>query len=154
MTKYLLLAALSLSLPAICKESASKSWGHWLAETARETARVIIEEKIPVQVYGNYCGPQHGDGNYRLLPVDAVDRACMEHDRCYDSHYSSCACDARLVVDLQNAIVTADEWNYSHVVAGVIMAWFSKSECKCKDRLGYTRTLSSPLLSDKHMCRV
>lgn len=33
--------------------------------------------------YGNYCGPGHGDPTYRTPPVDAVDAACREHNRCY-----------------------------------------------------------------------
>ena len=34
-------------------------------------------------VYGNYCGLGHGDPTWKTPPIDAVDLACREHDRCY-----------------------------------------------------------------------
>ena len=44
-------------------------------------------------IYGNYCGPRApGEKqSYSKPPIDAVDGACMAHDRCYDSlGYGKC----------------------------------------------------------------
>src|SRR4029077_14661699 len=45
-------------------------------------------------IYGNYCGPGHGDPTGATPPVDAVDAACRTHDLCYDAtNYFNCGCD-------------------------------------------------------------
>ena len=50
-----------------------------------------------VPVYGNWCGPGHGKGE----AVDALDRACMRHDQCYERRgYGDCGCDNQLVKDI------------------------------------------------------
>jgi len=42
---------------------------------------------LGVKVYGNWCGPNHGSGK----PIDALDRICMYHDKCYDKYgYFNC----------------------------------------------------------------
>ena len=38
---------------------------------------------LSLPVYGNYCGLGHGDPTWKTPPIDAVDLACREHDRCY-----------------------------------------------------------------------
>ena len=43
----------------------------------------ITERPKSLPFYGNYCGRGHGDPTYRTPPVDAVDAACREHNRCY-----------------------------------------------------------------------
>ena len=40
-------------------------------------------QSLTLPVYGNYCGPGHGDTTWRTPPIDAVDLVCREHDRCY-----------------------------------------------------------------------
>ena len=43
----------------------------------------LTERPSSLPFYGNYCGPGHGDPTYKTPPVDAVDLACREHNRCY-----------------------------------------------------------------------
>ena len=65
----------------------------------------LTERPSRLPFYGNYCGPGHGDPTYETPPVDAVDLACREHNRCYallggfDSR-----CDRRFVELLPTAI--------------------------------------------------
>jgi hypothetical protein len=65
----------------------------------------LPERPSSLPFYGNYCGPGHGDPTYQTPPVDAVDLACREHNRCYallggfDSR-----CDRRFVKLLPTAI--------------------------------------------------
>ena len=48
-------------------------------------------------VHGNWCGPGHGKGE----AVDALDRSCMRHDKCYQRRgYGDCECDAQLIDDI------------------------------------------------------
>ena len=51
-----------------------------------------------IPVHGNWCGPDHGSGGEA---VDGLDRACMRHDKCYETQgYGDCGCDAQLVSDI------------------------------------------------------
>ena len=43
----------------------------------------ITERPRSLPFYGNYCGRGHGDPTFNTPPVDAVDAACREHNRCY-----------------------------------------------------------------------
>ena len=43
----------------------------------------LTERPTSLPFYGNYCGPGHGDPIYKTPPVDGVDLACREHNRCY-----------------------------------------------------------------------
>jgi hypothetical protein len=43
----------------------------------------LTERPTSLPFYGNYCGPGHGDPTYKTPPVDGVDLACREHNRCY-----------------------------------------------------------------------
>ncbi|XP_037076843.1 phospholipase A2-like [Pollicipes pollicipes] len=40
----------------------------------------VGREALLYNVYGNYCG---ASSRYDLLPIDEVDRCCLEHDLCY-----------------------------------------------------------------------
>lgn len=51
--------------------------------------------KIPVPVYGNWCGPNYGSGR----PVDALDALCREHDNSYAAG-SKIAADKKFVRNL------------------------------------------------------
>jgi hypothetical protein len=43
----------------------------------------LTQRPASLPFYGNYCGPGHGDPTYKTPPVDGVDLACREHNRCY-----------------------------------------------------------------------
>ena len=50
-----------------------------------------------IPAHGNWCGPGHGKGE----AVDALDRSCMRHDKCYERRgYGDCDCDAQLINDI------------------------------------------------------
>jgi hypothetical protein len=65
----------------------------------------LTERPQSLPVYGNYCGRGHGDPTYQTPPVDAVDAACREHNRCYAllGDFDS-RCDRRFVKLLPAAI--------------------------------------------------
>lgn len=54
-------------------------------------------QKAPLGVWGNWCGPNCGDGP----TCDDVDNCCYHHDKCYDKFhntcYQSCICDIQLI---------------------------------------------------------
>jgi hypothetical protein len=65
----------------------------------------LSERPSSLPFYGNYCGPGHGDPTYQTPPVDAVDLACREHNRCYALLGSfDRRCDRRFVELLPTAI--------------------------------------------------
>lgn len=63
-----------------------------------------IKEVATFPRYGNYCGldrPQVGEAP---IPVDEVDGACMNHDRCYADKgpENVTMCDTMLITELKN----------------------------------------------------
>eukprot|EP00741_Cyanophora_paradoxa_P016516 tig00020927_g15947.t1 len=111
-----------------------------------------------MKLHGHYCGPNHGDGTYETEPVDALDRACMEHDRCYDANqggkYLNCKCDADFLKDVKTALPSIDK--KLHGTASLISGWFTNSQCSCKRKLkagGFKWvTLERPTPEDKAKC--
>lgn len=54
----------------------------------------ISTQKISLPIWGNWCGPGYGGGKAK----DLLDRACMNHDKCYGSKgYFNCSCDRTLI---------------------------------------------------------
>ena len=97
----------------------------------------ITERPKSLPFYGNYCGRGHGDPTYRTPPVDAVDAACREHNRCYAllGDYDE-RCDRDFVEILPAAIAETPSLEGKN--AGVLaLAYFSLAE----PNLGLGRTL-------------
>ena len=97
----------------------------------------ITERPKSLPFYGNYCGRGHGDPAYRTPPVDAVDAACREHNRCYAllGDYDE-GCDRDFVELLPKAI--AETPSRAGKNAGLLaLAYFSLAE----PSLGLGRTL-------------
>jgi hypothetical protein len=88
-------------------------------------AMSFTEDGLPV--WGNYCGPGHGDDPQNKDAIDAVDEACKKHDACYSDNYFGCDCDLQLLADLPGAITTeAEKGNVAAVAAGeAVLAYFS-----------------------------
>jgi len=88
-------------------------------------AMSITNDGVPV--WGNYCGPGHGDDPQEKPSLDAVDEACKKHDKCYGDNYFGCDCDLQLLADLPGAIAEeAAKGNTAAVAAGeAILAYFS-----------------------------
>lgn len=97
----------------------------------------LTERPKSLPFYGNYCGRGHGDPSYRTPPVDAVDLACREHNRCYGllGDYDE-RCDRRFVEILPSAI--SETPSQAGKNAGLLaLAYFSLVE----PNLGLGRTL-------------
>lgn len=55
-------------------------------------------EGLAFPVHGNWCGPWHSGGP----AVDALDAACMRHDKCYETAgVLNCACDLAFMDELR-----------------------------------------------------
>ncbi len=79
-------------------------------------------------IYGNWCGPGHsGPGE----PIDDLDRACMNHDKCYASKgYTTCSCDEDLLAEIRriyDGISDKDK-----VAADAITTFFKLQRAWCK----------------------
>jgi hypothetical protein len=85
-------------------------------------------------IYGNYCGPGHGDPTYTTPPVDAVDAVCRAHDRCYDTGgYFNCGCDRALIAAMPSAIAATP--SPAGKAAGALVAgFFAGLPCQCPAR--------------------
>jgi len=88
-------------------------------------AMSITNDGFPV--WGNYCGPGHGDDPQEKPSLDAVDEACKKHDKCYSDNYFGCDCDLQLLADLPAAIAEESAKDNKAAVAagGTILAYFS-----------------------------
>lgn len=64
-------------------------------------------------IHGNWCGPGCSGPSE---PVDATDRCCMIHDKCYDANgYFNCQCDWDVLACLKGV---------SGFAAGIVRAYF------------------------------
>ncbi len=63
--------------------------------------------QLSLPVYGNYCGPGHGDPTGNTPPIDAVDAVCREHDLCY-AHLGDfdSRCDQAFIESMPSAIAS------------------------------------------------
>lgn len=87
---------------------------------------------ISLPIYGNHCGPGHGNPNTSW--IDAVDQACYTHDRCYEQRgYFDCQCDRNLIAGMPAAIASAG--TAAAAVAGTAIAtFFANTPCLCRVR--------------------
>ncbi|MBU5356065.1 hypothetical protein ACN9MH_03175 [Paenibacillus silvae] len=84
------------------------------AEVIETTAK---EDTVTPQdncfIHGNWCGPGCSGPS---APVDATDRCCMYHDKCYEANgYFSCECDWNVLDCLRGV---------SGFAAGIVRAYF------------------------------
>jgi hypothetical protein len=97
----------------------------------------LTERPSSLPFYGNYCGPGHGDPTYKTPPVDGVDLACREHNRCYAllGDFDG-RCDRRFVELLPTAIAETPSQEGKN--AGLLaLLYFSLAE----PNLGLGKTL-------------
>jgi hypothetical protein len=91
-----------------------------------------LTPQLSLPIYGNYCGPGHYDPTFTAPPVDEVDAACMEHDRCYIANGDfACHCDRQLIDSLPAAIVSTPHLG-GKVAGAAALAFFSVIPCHCK----------------------
>ena len=74
-------------------------------------------------IYGNYCGPGHGDPTGATPAVDAVDAVCRAHDLCYGAtNMFNCGCDRALIASMPAAIAATPcltgkiAWRHWHLL--------------------------------------
>lgn len=91
----------------------------------------LIPTGSGLPIYGNYCGPGHGDPTGNTEPVDAVDAACRTHDECYDrTNYFNCGCDRTLILSMPAAIV-ASPCATGKAAGAAVMSFFAHAGCIC-----------------------
>ncbi len=98
--------------------------------------RIVPQIGIPdIPVYGNYCGPGHGDSTFQKPPVDAVDAVCKRHDWCYSENglgRHHCTCERKLLSEMFTAI-SSTKTSFAGKVAGrAIMQVFAVKPCVCQ----------------------
>jgi hypothetical protein len=103
---------------------------------------------ISLDVYGEYCGPGHGDPTGCRAPVDEVDAVCCRHDMCYrriGGH--DCRCENRLLAELGVAMARElAQGNGAAVAYGeAIRTVFRLKPCVCGHVLGVPIWVPSPL---------
>ena len=84
-----------------------------------------------IPIYGNYCGPAHGDDTGALPAIDAVDAACQTHDACYlQRGYFNCSCDRELLASVPAAAIIAGTPGAA-AAASAIAGFFAGFPCQC-----------------------
>ena len=78
--------------------------------------------------YGNWCG----FGNKGEPPIDAVDRVCCRHDKCYCARGElDCSCGRDLITGMAAAIADPDTPAAGRVYGALAMAFFERTPCLC-----------------------
>lgn len=84
---------------------------------------------LGIPIYGNYCGPGHGDATGCQPAKDQVDATCCRHDVCYDQRgYFDCKCDCDLVRRMSSAIASTSS-DSGKAAGAAAMALFATSPC-------------------------
>lgn len=87
---------------------------------------LLAAPEASIPVHGNWCGPGHGGGP----PKDALDQACMHHDKCYDDKgYFNCECDGDLVSRIDRALLEGRIPPRLKPKALLIRQYFANSPC-------------------------
>lgn len=81
--------------------------------------------------HGQWCGPGHPRKGENPKPIDVLDAACRDHDKCYEKFgYYSCHCDVELIRTIQESRSLPPDIAQK---AGLITEYFRNSFCKgCK----------------------
>eukprot|EP00275_Glaucocystis_incrassata_P000856 EC120923.1.p1 GENE.EC120923.1~~EC120923.1.p1 ORF type:complete len:156 (+),score=7.69 EC120923.1:97-564(+) len=112
----------------------------------------------PFAVYGNHCGPNHGDPTYKKEPKDELDALCKRHDECYDvnrgGYYQDCSCDYQFIQAIKEIHSSLpDETRQASVL---MQSFFKTSGCSCKKRTRSGRIkrkkVERTTLEDKGKC--
>jgi len=67
-----------------------------------KTGEKKIEPTTRMLIYGHWCGPGNPPIGESPEPIDELDEACKEHDRCYARKgFGDCECDLNLIADTE-----------------------------------------------------
>lgn len=97
------------------------------------SAAPLLTSSVGLPIYGNYCGPGHGDPTGSVAPVDRVDAVCRAHDLCYKNAGSSgtCGCDSALIASMPAAIAHPQTSQQGKAAGALIQSYFSSAWCTC-----------------------
>lgn len=86
-----------------------------------------IGVSVSLPIYGNYCGPGHGDPTGETPPINDVDACCRIHDMCYSERgYFDCYCDKELIDCIKTK---RSGWTPKGRAAAAIWAYFNLQPC-------------------------
>ena len=97
----------------------------------KQSKQVKATPSSGFSVYGNWCGPDHpADVNNAAAPIDILDKQCKTHDLCYvDKGYLDCACDRKMVIEIDNTQHQRLYTTEQYLVAQNIKLHFAISPC-------------------------
>lgn len=107
-----------------------------------------------LETYGNWCGPgKSGPGQ----PIDAVDRVCCQHDKCYsDRGYLACSCERDLISRMPAAIANSNTSAKGKAVGAAAIALFTALPCLCRRQVCATffgcYTVTAPGIPGLKLC--
>jgi hypothetical protein len=118
------------------------------------SAAPLLTSSVGLPIYGNYCGPGHGDPTGSVAPVDRVDAVCRAHDLCYKNAGTSgilgpCSCDRALIADMPAAINHPNTSQQGKAAGALIQSYFSQARCTCP---GPSTTTCLPPLCFGSLC--
>jgi Phospholipase A2 len=95
------------------------------------SAAPLVTSSVGLPIYGNYCGPGHGDPTGITPPIDDVDGVCRAHDMCYKNAGSwNCGCDRALITSMPAAIASTPS-QQGKAAGALVQSFFSQSLCVC-----------------------
>jgi hypothetical protein len=130
-----------MNMPGFTAEAALAltSHGHHMVDGRLEniwpTPNQVMPQQLSLPIYGNYCGPGHGDPTGRMPPIDAVDAVCRAHDLCYDNRgYFNCRCDRNLITSMPGAIANTPT-AVGKGAGAAVLSYFANAACVCRNRV-------------------
>lgn len=86
----------------------------------------LLRWLFPIGSYGNYCGK--GNNGWDKQPIDELDSACREHDKCFKGFNSkSKACNREFVRKLLPIVQTNSATTYKGIYAAAALKLFSSN---------------------------
>jgi hypothetical protein len=137
----------------------ASSFGDSFAASVAErqmSAAPLLTSSLGFPIYGNYCGPGHGDPTGSVAPVDRVDNVCRAHDLCYKNAgtppgtlFGPCNCDRDLINNMPAAINHPNTGQQGKNAGTLVRNYFSQAPCTCP---GPSTTTCLPPLCFGSLC--
>jgi|GEM_PF-4850289 len=91
--------------------------------------------------YGNYCGPQNGNGGTQL-PINGIDACCKDHDNClaqflwdWCNPFRRCECDCTLALCVSRNLFSSCGWNLKCLCGALAVLDYATTNCLTCARL-------------------
>jgi len=86
----------------------------------------VDQSDLAFPVYGNYCGPKYPPEGTSPTPLDSVDTACKNHDKCYERYgYFDKMCDGNIIKELKNIKPSTPE---EKLARRLIISYFERTQ--------------------------